>query len=219
MPCVIYVDESGDLGWKFDAPYRNGGSSRYLTITAVCVPPGKTHYLTRIIRELYTKYKWNPANERKWADMSSAARKDFAGHVKHLCETGPDELSIHAIVVYKPNVGAHIRKDENKLYNYMIGLCLLDHMCSFDVVNLHPDKRSIKVESGKSLHDYLQVQLWFEKKKETVLLTIPRESHDHPGIQFADMLAGIVQGRYEDNLMPEFLTIAPKLKLTRLFFP
>ena len=35
MQVSVYLDESGDLGWKFDAPYRCGGSSRYLTISAI----------------------------------------------------------------------------------------------------------------------------------------------------------------------------------------
>lgn len=37
MDITVYLDESGDLGWKFDAPYRSGGSSRYLTIAAIAV--------------------------------------------------------------------------------------------------------------------------------------------------------------------------------------
>ncbi|WMN84132.1 DUF3800 domain-containing protein [Vibrio parahaemolyticus] len=37
----IYLDESGDLGWTFDSPYRRGGSSRYLTIASLIVSPEK----------------------------------------------------------------------------------------------------------------------------------------------------------------------------------
>jgi hypothetical protein len=35
----IYLDESGDLGWRFDKPYRYGGSSRYLTIVSLIISP------------------------------------------------------------------------------------------------------------------------------------------------------------------------------------
>jgi len=34
----VYVDESGDLGWEFAQPFRQGGSSRYLTIASLLVP-------------------------------------------------------------------------------------------------------------------------------------------------------------------------------------
>jgi hypothetical protein len=33
MALLIYLDESGDLGWSFDAPFRRDGSSRNLTTT------------------------------------------------------------------------------------------------------------------------------------------------------------------------------------------
>jgi hypothetical protein len=29
MPYKLYLDESGDLGWSFNLPNRNGGSSRF----------------------------------------------------------------------------------------------------------------------------------------------------------------------------------------------
>jgi hypothetical protein len=51
------------------------------------------------------------------------------------------------------------------------------------------------------------------------LATYPKESHESLGVQFADMLAGVVQSRFEDGRMPDFLAIAPKLDMHRLFFP
>ncbi|AZB91680.1 hypothetical protein DKE41_019025 (plasmid) [Acinetobacter pittii] len=38
MKACIYLDESGDLGWNFNHPYRQGGSSRFLTIACVITP-------------------------------------------------------------------------------------------------------------------------------------------------------------------------------------
>jgi uncharacterized protein DUF3800 len=64
MSSIIYLDESGDLGWNFTAPYRYGGSSRYLTIAALCVPSGKKHIPKRAIRELYDKFKWPTSVEK-----------------------------------------------------------------------------------------------------------------------------------------------------------
>jgi len=218
LPCIIYADESGDLGWSFNLPYRQGGSSRYLTITAVCVPPEKKHLPKRIVRSLYEQFKWSTSKERKWVDMSRMARTAFANAVRKMCDDNPD-IHLHAVVVYKPNVEPHIRNDANKLYNFMIRLSLLDRMCSYDSVTFVPDQRSIKVESGRSLHDYLQIELWFTKKVKTSLSTRPAESKHHASIQFADMLAGIVQSRFEDGDMPDFLAIAPKVGLIRLFFP
>ena len=65
----IYVDESGDLGWNFSAPYRRGGSSRYLTVAAFCVPSSKKHIPKRAVRNLYEKFHWPTSVEKKWQQM------------------------------------------------------------------------------------------------------------------------------------------------------
>jgi hypothetical protein len=31
----VFIDESGDLGWTLDKPNRNGGSSRFITLTGI----------------------------------------------------------------------------------------------------------------------------------------------------------------------------------------
>src|ERR1019366_5793224 len=146
-----------------------------LTVAATCVPSGKEHLPNRIIADLYTKFNWSPAKEKKWADMSPTPRREFAESVLKLCRSHPD-IHLHAMVVKKENVGAHIRKDPNKLYNFMTRLCLLDRMATYEEVTLVPDPRSIKVESGNSLVDYLQIELWFSQKAKTLLLSKPKDS-------------------------------------------
>jgi hypothetical protein len=214
---VVYLDESGDLGWTFDAPYGRGGSSRYLTITAVCVPSDLKHIPKRFIKTLYEKFNWDPKNEKKWSMMDADEREFFAKEIPVMCIRNP-EIALHAIVVKKQNVQEHIREDANKLYNYMIRLSLLDRMAKHDLVTFVPDPRSIKVQSGNSLHDYLQMQLWFDKKSVTKLVTSPCDSAKCRGIQFSDMLAGVVQSRFENNSSANFQTISAHLSLSRLYF-
>jgi hypothetical protein len=112
----------------------------------------------------------------------------------------------------------HIRCDANKLYNYMIKLTLIKRMAKHDVVTLIPDPRSIKVESGNSLPDYLQTELWFTEKAITKLISKPTDSAHSRGIQFADMVSGIVQVRYERNDPHAFQVLSPRLKVIPLFF-
>lgn len=214
---IIFLDESGDLGWKFDAPYRHGGSSRHLTITAVCVPFESSHAPKRLVRDLYKKFGWPVASERKWANMNPAERTFFARAARSMCDRHPF-IALHAIVVKKQNVLPHIRADANKLYNYMIRLALLKRMAKHDVVTMVPDPRSIKVSSGDSLHDYLQTELWFTEHVNTNLITSPADSAKSKGVQFADMLAGLVQARFEDNASADFQIIQPKLMLNQLYF-
>lgn len=112
----------------------------------------------------------------------------------------------------------HIRSDKNKLYNYMISLSLLNEMSKHDDVVFVPDPRSVKVESGNSLHDYLQTQLWFEKKSKTILRTQPCDSAACTNIQFADMLSGLVQTHFEDGNSAPWSVLREHLSYRTLFF-
>jgi hypothetical protein len=214
---IVYLDESGDLGWSFDAPHGSGGSSRYLTIGALCVPSAKKHIPKRIIRDLYDKFGWPTNVEKKWSAMTHEERIEFARSAYSMCCKHLD-IHLHAIVVRKQNVQEHIRNDSNKLYNYMIFLSLIDRMAQYESVTMVPDPRSIKVKSGNSLHDYLQTQLWFTKNVRTALQTTPIDSSQCLGIQFADMFAGAVQGRFESNRMDSFVVLQPRINLKCLFF-
>ncbi len=215
---LIHLDESGDLGWKFDAPYRRGGSSRHLTIASLWVSREKKHLPKRVIRNLYKKHNWPAGEEKKWADMEESERQDFASKALGLAQSNPDHIKLLAITVKKERVQQHIRADSNKLYNYMIGLSLIKEMSSYDDVLLLPDARSIKVGSGNSLHDYLQIKLWFDKGAQTQLTTTPCNSSTNLNVQFADMLAGAVQGHFEDGNSRTWEIIQPVIRHKRLFF-
>lgn len=188
-----------------------------MTIGALCVPEAKRHLPKRLIRKLYERFNWSPSEEHKWASMEPPVRTTFAQGIADFCDKHPDIL-LHAIVVKKQNVLGHIRADGNKLYNYMVKLALLKRMAKHDVVTMVPDPRSIKVKSGNSLHDYLQTELWFTEKATTNLLTQPADSAASKGVQFADILTGIVQARFEDNAAHNFQLISRRLILNRLYF-
>jgi hypothetical protein len=196
LSSIIYIDESGDLGWSFASPYRQGGSSRYLTIAALGVPSHKKHIPKRVIKNLYTHFKWPIDAEKKWKSMGPAERTAFASAALRMCKDHPD-IPLHAISLKKERVEQHIRGDESKLYNYMIRLCVLDCMEKQDELTLVPDPRSIKVESGRSLHDYLQIELWFSRRAKTKLTTSPLGSKSSKGVQFADIRCGSPSLRQE----------------------
>ncbi|WP_215880413.1 DUF3800 domain-containing protein [Acidithiobacillus albertensis] len=217
MAIHIYLDESGDLGWQFDYPPGRGGSSRYLVIAALVTPPEKDGVTERCIRGLYGSRGWSSAREKKWSEMTRTGRNAFTEAALAIANNHP-EISYHAIVVEKCNVQNHIRADANKLYNYMTRLLLLDVMAAHDRVTFVPDPRSIKVQSGNSLHDYLQTELWFTKSVETVLETNPRDSKHCRNLQFVDMLAGVVAAKYEQGIADHWDILCSKISSKRLFF-
>jgi hypothetical protein len=214
----IFSDESGDLGWTLDKPYRNGGSSRHLTIGSYLVDPVIAHLPKRLIKDLYQKFNWNPQKEKKWADMGRPAREYFATEALKIATKHPTLIKYLSITAKKENVDAHIRQDPNKLYNYMLGISLLDIMSEHDNILFCPDPRSIKVGSGNSLHEYLQAQL-AERKAKTILRTQPLGSSENKNVQFADMLAGLVQSHFEDGNSEAWHILRNKIRSIPLFFP
>ncbi len=218
MDITVYLDESGDLGWKFDAPYRSGGSSRYLTIAAIAVAHEKRHLLKRLMRKLYEKNKIPTSDEAKWAHMSHEQRIRIAGQLAAFKSKHGNDIHYYSISVRKEKVMPHIRQDANKLYNYMIKLMLSQKIAAHDKVYLNVDQRSIKVESGRSLHDYLQTTVWFEHGAQTVLETMQCNSKNHLGVQLADILSGIVQSSFEDGKSEPYNIIAPCSHIKKLYF-
>jgi len=149
--------------------------------------------------------------------MSILERDLFAQKAKELREKHPD-IKYFSMTVKKENVLPHIRLDPNKLYNYMTGLLLIEEMSHFSNVAFFPDPRSVKVESGNSMHDYLQTQLWFDKASATMLKTIPAESSSNLNVQFSDMLSGVVQGHFEDGNSSPWHIMASSISVRRLYF-
>lgn len=218
MAATIYIDESGDLGWKLDKPYGEGGSSRHLTIAAVVVREHEhEHRPGRVVRDMYKAHGWDTASEKKWTRMSKAARLDFACRAVKLV-AGQPSIRLFAMTVKKSNVQEHLRHDPNLLYNYMLKLMLLDEMALHDEVIMKPDPRTIKVQSGNSQHEYLQTVLWYEHGAQTRLHNEPEDSQGQLGIQFADMLAGVVQSYHEHNQQAPWRALRSKTSWTSLFF-
>jgi hypothetical protein len=215
--CVIYLDESGDLGFNFSAPYGQGGSSRYLTLAAAICPDDSNKYLKRFISDFYTKRGVAAGAELKWTHLKQPDRLEFAKLAVKLSMQRPVQYA--SISVYKPKVEAHIRNDANKLYNYMVKLLLLDVMKRFERVTFVPDARSIKVKSGNSLHDYLQTTLWLDESAPTQLNTQPIESTNCRPLHFTDYLCGVVQSHWEHNAHDAWEELRHVTSCRQLFFP
>ncbi len=216
MPMVcIYLDESGDLGWSLEQPHNRGGSSRFLTLAAVIVPPHKTHYITRVIRNLYKARNRPKSHELKSLELRPHERATFARELVAIHTRHPD-IQFTAITVAKSAVNQAFRKHPNGLYNYMTKLMLLDKMGRYDQVDFIPDARSVKIELKHAFHDYLRTAL-AEQGFDTSLTTTPQESRDHFEIQFADILAALVWSHFEYG-NEQVLALEGHLHHKKLFF-
>ncbi len=209
----VYLDESGDLGFTFDKPFRKGGSSRYLTISFLLTPEELSYLPKRIVKKLYYRRRQPTKVELKGAQLTLSEKAYFASEARELVARHP-EIKIFAITVNKRTVKKHIRWDCSKIYNYVNRLVLLDRIKQESNINFIPDKRSIKVRNGNSLADYLQAELWFGVNSKTIIENKPQESHKVLNLQFIDWIGHIVWARYEDNEVEAYNILKRKVKIT-----
>lgn len=213
----VYLDESGDLGWRLDKPYRHGGSSKFMTIAFVACPPEKKHLLRRIVVDVYRRTKCDPKTELKGSSLSIEDKCFFAEKVRKLVCMNPD-IIIGAITVNKSKVLAHIRNDANKLYNYMIRLAVLPAIKREPIVNLIRDNKTVKVKSGNSLIDYLQTTIWFELGSPTKIIDIPSDSKKVKNLIFIDWMNNLIWGNYEDKNDAPYEILRNVITSRKLFF-
>lgn len=213
----VFLDESGDLGWTLDRPYRHGGSSRYLALAFLVADQSECKYPKRLAKKLCQARGIRHGQELKGCDLSRGDLVRFADMAARMISSHP-RIGLRTITVKKENVQSHIRADPNKLYNYMLNLALPDLIKSHPRVVLSPDPRSIKVASGNSMVDYLQTQLWFEHDSPTVLVYQPLESHQSLAIQFVDVVAHIAWSFHEDGQAEAYEILPPHMTSKHLFF-
>jgi hypothetical protein len=211
----VFLDESGDMGWKLSLPFRGGGSSKFLCLAFLFTPKPLHHQTQQVITDLYSKYRW--IREKKASDASPKQELEFAIAATTVLKANPT-IKIDCIVVKKENVQPHIRADPNKLYNYMCRLVVCDYVTMCSEFEFIPDKRSIKVESGNSLSDYIQTVLWFECRSTAKLINDPQESDKNYNLQFVDWVAHIVWSAFEDGETAPFKELSNRIRIRRLFF-
>lgn len=193
----IYIDESGDLGWTLDKPNRNGGSSRYITLTGLVISENEEKYITRFISDIYKKYKLTPNIEKKGANFLPEHSSFISNQLIKL-STKCHSFMIISITVNKSNVFDALKKDKNIFYNYVLGLLLKNEIIKHKTVEIILDKRTIKVSHGESFPDYIKTQIWGEGHNIDISCCFLESTHNKM-LWFADWYANFVWRNYEDN--------------------
>lgn len=209
---IVYLDESGDLGWRFDKPYQFGGSSRYLTVGGFYCDERGAIVIKRFMRRLYKKAKWNPKKEKKWSDVPLFWRRYFTLKVSELVQQHPN-ICLIVGVANKRKVNVYHRGRGNLFYNFLVGRVLGSKLDDRLQITFRHDSRSAALRSIGSLHDYLQTLYWFHRKSNAILDTRALSSERDLLLQFSDMVAGAVQTKYEWNQSEPLQPLASHITL------
>lgn len=222
MSVCFFLDESGDLGWTLDKPFGKGGSSQHLTIATISSEHESTKFVGRFMKETKKRFGFSAKQEMKWKDLSHEQRLVFSEQAAHLIRKH-DTLQCYALVVAKRGVNPRLRNDKNLLYNYLIKMSLLDEIVKYPNVTLIPDPQGIAPNTGAPLHIYIQHMAYEHAVRTGSPVTNvgfkQLDSSSCFGIQFADMLAGIVQQKYE-GISDEYLShFTGLIEVKSFFFP
>jgi hypothetical protein len=217
----IYIDESGDLGWKLDKPNRYGGSSKFITITGIIIARDEEKYISRFISDIYKKYNLTPNIEKKGANFIAEHSSFITSQLNNKIFSKSTSFRIISITVNKSKVFESLRKDKNIFYNYVLGLLLKPEIIQLDNVEIILDKRTIKVSHGESFPDYIKTEIWGQGLDINISCEF-LESTNNKMIWFADWYANFIWRNHEDNESSSYdlLTNLPKNRFVekKLFF-
>ena len=171
----------------------------------------------RLVKDFYNKFNFNPRIEVKASDLKSHHKEFICRETVKMLEKHPDFI-LGGITVRKEGVDPEFRKDGNTLYNFMMGESLLDYIDTNETCKITRDNRRVKVLSGSSCIDYLQIVTFFHRMKKTILKDNPSDSHTDDGIIFIDWITNIVWSKYEDKYAVWCDSLGKHIQEKRLFF-
>jgi len=203
----VYLDESGDLGF-------GQGGTKYFTIAFV-VMKNPLHF-KRCVKRVKVKYHIPRDVELKGFTTKERIKKDLLSRFAKL------DLEVHAITVRKKNVEPKLRRDTNILYNYVVGLSLIERILQEPAnarVLINVDRRIISITSGFKFNEYLRSKIWYEGRRPDINLNIKHlDSHENYAIQGIDIICNSIFRKYNSNNYRLFNIIQDKVKNDRRLY-
>jgi len=177
----IYIDESGNLG----------KSNRYFVIAMVKFLNKKR--IKNFLRKYTKKLK---IGEAKGQIMPFADRQLLLNKL-----ASKDDHFISYIVLDKNKViNSKLFEDKNILFNYLCSFLFKRTVKNCDQdITLYFDNRTVKVESGNSLKDYLKIKAYTSWNFQHELNTEYQDSKSNYCIQMVDIISNTIYRKYTNE--------------------
>lgn len=200
----IFVDESGDLGWTFNRPGGDGGSSRFITIAGIAIDQMHLKPFARQIHNLYLDLGMKLRVEKKGSQLLNREALAIAKYFKQLAIELPS-FEMVSITCNKAKVAEPLRRDKNVFYNHLLSTLIVSLLDRFDTIDLVMDDRSIRHGSRNSFEDCLRAKCWGELGRDVQITCRYEDSRKNPGIWVADWLANFVWRHYENEMHDPYI--------------
>lgn len=177
---MICIDESGNLGT---------GGYRYFVIVAV--ESSNPNRLKNIVKNFNTKYK---QDEIKGTLLTVPQRQDLLNSLN-----SKDDYSVSYIILDKTHFQRKNILGKNVLFNYLSSFLFEDIFkeATEDLL-LCFDNRTVKTTSKHALPEYLMTKC-LEWDVRIQVNSCFYESHQHRGIQIADLLSSTIFQSYKNG--------------------
>lgn len=192
----LWIDESGDCGFKFDK-----GSSRFLVIVAVYLTDGNR--IEEVINQLKLDLNLSKEYEFKFSRCKDKFREEFFNLIREL------PIEYKAIVVEKNKLSPpDLRFQPQQLYCELVRRLLYDNNPPLERAILVLDEATAKIhyrEFNRVLKKYLS--------KNIISKIRQKRSKNNIMIQIADMIAGSIFRKYEKGNDQYYQMIKNKEKI------
>ncbi|GAB5417038.1 MAG: hypothetical protein Crog4KO_19040 [Crocinitomicaceae bacterium] len=216
MNVNVYLDESGDGGWNFEAPSGSGGSSRYYIYAMLVVPSHLAGKTKNIIKETYRFGRFPFKQEKKGGVLYNKHRKFFCHKVVALLEKEPT-IKIRCIILEKENVPDLIKNDSFEiLCNHMIHLGITNLIGYAHKVSIFPDEKSISKKRIYAAEDYLKSRSWFDFNNVIPFEYSQKKGNDNFNIIFVDWIANTIWRHFESKKNPAYNILKDHVEVIKL---
>jgi len=206
----IFLDESGDLGFKKT-------SSRWFlfTIAMVSTPRSLERVIKKIWRPLKKKHKKLGELHAYHADDITRTRM-----LKKLNELAG--LKVLCVILNKKKVYVDLQNQKNYLYNYTANI-LLDRLHSSgklkdgESIHLYIDRKDTKKRLRENLIQYLTTSME-DRRKERFSVEL-HTSHENKSLQAVDFISWAIFRKYERGEYEFYEIIKSKITDEKLLFP
>ena len=198
MAMFVYLDESGDTGFRF-----NEGSSRYFVITLLVVDDSIA--LHAAISELRERLGFAPDNEFKFYHSSRDVRLSFLRMLRR------QDFVARALVIDKTLMTRpHMRKRET-FYSYLVRMILEHDNDTISDAMIVLDESVKSKKSKQHLATYLRKALNSDPRAPKVRGVRYHDSRSDNLIQAADMLSGAIYAKYHRGDETYLREIKPRI--------
>lgn len=190
---LIYLDESGDLGFDF----TKKGTSKFFILTFLFTENKKP--IEKIIKKIHSGFK---KSQKSKLTMLHAIKEKPVTRQRLLKQLALTECRIMTICLNKKNLSDKIKNDKSVLYNYGTNI-LLDRIYSkkiiknLDNIILIASKRETNKYLNTNFKEYLKKNI---EDKHGIKISIEiKTPAEEKILQVVDFVSWAIYRRYEKN--------------------